>query len=385
MFTPLKRRRYDCAHHPSSVKPRQRFLPQFGLMRAYDAAHPKPIGTLLGRSISCATPMITRFAAIAAAILVSAGGALAFDPLGGARLDSHIVPAQGYNRPPADIDGGPVEPENGGPDASAMVTRIDRLERDIRRLTGQNEELQHKVQLLEEQLRAAKEAAPRQADAPRPADAPAAGMRRSDAFDPATDPAAPGAPRPLGSAAPSTPLAPAPAKPVGSVTTASPPVREVGQPLDIAHGRLVGDPPAAAPAEIAAAPAAVPPGPKEEYEEAVASLKAGKFEAAEKSLEAFLTKNPKSKFVPAATFNLGESFFLRARHREAAERYLEITQKYGQSAQAPDALLRLGQSLSAMGAKEQACASFNEIGMKYPGSAPRIREAAQRESKKNQC
>jgi len=161
-------------------------------------------------------------------------------------------------------------------------------------------------------------------------------------------------------------------------------MREIGQPLDIAHGRLVGDQPSTGP-EIPPTPAALPAGPKEEYEEAVATLKAGKFEQAEKELGAFLAKNPKSKYAPAATFNLGESFFLRGRHREAAEKYLEISQKFGQSAQAPDALLRLGQSLGAMGAKDQACASFSEIGMKYPGSAARIRDAAARESKKLSC
>lgn len=345
-------------------------------------------GRRRGRRIAPATTMMSCLV-LAAALLLAPGAARAYDPYGVARPDSGVEPAQSYNRPPADIDGGPIEPD-AGPDAAAMVTRIDRLERDIRRLTGQNEELQHKVQLLEEQLRAAKEAAPLAGEAQsRPAAAPSStpasgtGMRRGDAFDPAIDPAAPGAPRPLGSTAPSAPLPVNASRATGSI--AAPPVREVGQPLDIAHGRLVGEEPAAAPAEIAPAPAAVPPGPKEEYEEAVASLKAGRFEAAEKSLTAFLARNPKSKFVPAATFNLGESFFLRGRHREAAEKYLEISQKYGQSAQAPDALLRLGQSLGAMGAKEQACASFSEIGMKYPGSAARIREAATRESKKLQC
>ncbi|WP_442753874.1 tol-pal system protein YbgF [Methylocystis sp. JAN1] len=334
--------------------------------------------------------MISRIA-LTAALLLSAGAAPAYDPYGPARPDSDVELTQGYNRPPADFDGPPPgEIDNGGPDAAALMSRVDRLERDIRRLTGQNEELQHKVQLLEEQLRAAREIAPHPAEsapalrpATAPAPAPVAGSKRGDAFDPASDPAAPGVPKPLGSTTPSAPLPNPPKTAAGAVTTAPPP-REVGQPLDIAHGRLVGDQPAATP-QIAPAPAAAPPGPKEEYEEAVATLKAGRFEAAEKELEAFLAKNPKSKYAPAATFNLGESFFLRGRHREAAEKYLEISQKYGQSAQAPDALLRLGQSLGAMGAREQACASFNEIGMKYPGSAARIRDAASRESKKLSC
>ncbi|GLI92957.1 tol-pal system protein YbgF [Methylocystis echinoides] len=349
--------------------------------------------------------MMSRIA-LSAALCLSAGAAMAFDA-SVARPAAPVVLAQYFNHNTGQMDA-PGEPEGGagagsaaGSDPAAMPMRIERLERDLRRLTGQNEELQHKVQVLEEQLRAANAGRPVDSAAPGatahpvtpgattpaastpPAPAPVGGGRRGDAFDPAAEPNAPGAPKPLGATAPSAPLTSPPRAATGAVTNA-PPVREVGQPLDIAHGRLVGDATTPAP-EIAPAPEAVPLGPKEEYEEAVGMLKAGKFEAAEKSLQSFLARNPKSKFAPAATFNLGESFFLRARHREAAERYLEITTKYGQSAQAPDALLRLGQSLGAMGAKEQACASFNEVGVKYPGSAVRIRDAAQRESKKLQC
>lgn len=332
--------------------------------------------------------MLARTASLLTALLF-VGAAQAYDPYP-PRPDSDLESTQLYNRPPAELDDPGDAPSGGGSDAGALLTRIDRLERDLRRMTGQNEELQHKVQVLEEQLRAAKET-PAVKEAPireapvldasvRPAAststaaaATTTGLKRGDAFDPATAPTAPGAPKPLGSTQPSAPMG------------ATKPVREVGQPLDIAHGRLVGDQPIA-PAEIAPTPAeAAPMGPKEEYEAAVAALKSGKYESAEKSLASFLSKNGKTKFAPAATFNLGESFFLRGRHREAAEKYLEVSQKYASSSLAPESLLRLGQSLGAMGAKEQACASFSEIDAKYPAAANRVKEAAQREAKKISC
>ncbi|MGJ0396211.1 MAG: tol-pal system protein YbgF [Methylocystis sp.] len=334
--------------------------------------------------------MFSRYALIFALSFLAAGAAKAFELYDDPQPEPNSRHAQTYNAAPSDIYDGPEQ--RPGSEA-ATASRIDRLERELRRLTGLNEELQHRMQLLEEQLRAAKPEPPHSDAVPHgpiasspavaqtasPAAAASAGAgRRGDAFDPAAQPSAPGAPRPLGTTPASAPLDAA-ARASGPATGA--PVREVGQPLDIAHGRLVGDQPA--PAEIAAAPAI--PGPKEEYDQAVSALRAGKYEEAEKSLTTFLSKNGKGKLAPAATFNLGESYFLRGRHREAAEKYLEISTRYGDSPQAPEALLRLGQSLSAMGAKEQACASYSEINVKFPRAATRIREAAQRESRKIQC
>lgn len=333
--------------------------------------------------------MFSRYALIFVLSFLAAGAAEAFDFPYGQKPDPDSRFAQTYNGAPSDIYDG-AEQSPGSDSATAM--RIDRLERELRRLTGLNEELQHRVQLLEEQLRSAKPEPPHSETVPygpiasppaaaqtaAPPMASANAGKRGDAFDPAAQPSAPGAPRPLGTTPPSAPLDAA-ARASGPATGA--PVREVGQPLDIAHGRLVGD--QSAPAEIAAAPAI--PGPKVEYDQAVSALRAGKYEEAERSLTTFLSKNGKSKLAPAATFNLGESFFLRGRHREAAEKYLEISTKFGDSPQAPEALLRLGQSLSAMGAKEQACASYSEINVKFPRVATRVREAAQRESKKIQC
>ena len=89
--------------------------------------------------------------------------------------------------------------------------------------------------------------------------------------------------------------------------------------------------------------------------------------------------------MPDAVFYLGETYFLRNRYREAAEQYLKISTDYSKTAKAPDSLLRLGQSLDKLGAKEQACAAFAEVGRKYPNASAGLRATADREAKRVQC
>jgi tol-pal system protein YbgF len=296
--------------------------------------------------------------------LVLAGLAAAFGP----------ATAQIYNRPAGDdfetVGGGAPERDSAG-----VGMRVDRLEREMRKMTGRIEELQHQVQMLEEQLRARAESAapsaPAIAERRTPVGAGGGRTPAGDAFDPAANPNAAGAPRQLGQAAASTPLPP-PAPRTGTA-------REAGAPLDLTPPGATG--------AIAPSPAAAPPQntAKDDYEAAVGLMRGEQYEAAERSLTVFLSKFPKSKFAPAATYGLGESFYLRSRYREAAEKYLEVKVKYAQSAQAPMALLRLGQSLAQIGAREQACAAFSEIGVTYPGSEAKVRDSALRESKKLQC
>ena len=148
-----------------------------------------------------ATPI--RKASVAAALLAG----LALAPTGGAQ-------AQLFNRPPA---GGQGDPYQGGAgDPAAMMLRIERLENQIRSLTGQLEEAQFTNRRLEDQVRrlqeagvaGASDAPPRGGPPPQrrsdlsdpPMSAGGAGPRgRGDAFDPSQTPGAPGAPRVLGS------------------------------------------------------------------------------------------------------------------------------------------------------------------------------------------
>ena len=62
-----------------------------------------------------------------------------------------------------------------------------------------------------------------------------------------------------------------------------------------------------------------------------------------------------------------------------------MSTKFETTAKAPDALLRLGQSLAALGEKEAACASLGEVLRKYPRAAVAVKQGVDREQKRVRC
>ena len=87
---------------------------------------------------------------------------------------------------------------------------------------------------------------------------------------------------------------------------------------------------------------------------------------AEETMRNFAQKYPSDPLIADSQYWLGESFFQRQQYRDAAEAFLGVTTKFDKSAKAPDALLRLGQSLAALKEKEAACAALGEVMRKYP-------------------
>jgi TolA-binding protein len=89
--------------------------------------------------------------------------------------------------------------------------------------------------------------------------------------------------------------------------------------------------------------------------------------------------------VPDAQFGLGESLFQRQSYQDAATAFVALSKKYENSPKAPDALLRLGQSLAAMNERDLACAAFGDVGRKYPRAAPSLKQAVEREQRRARC
>jgi tol-pal system protein YbgF len=322
---------------------------------------------------------------------------------------------------------------------SELVMRLNRLENEVRQLTGQVEQLQYRNQQLEQQLRGAQPApasVPQRSAPPQPQYAPpptypqqtgyphqpaypqqaapqvesypppppAAG-RRGDAFDPSVSPNAPGVPRALG--APGTVAA---APPLDNVQSDEPPYigapggRQAGAPLDlgIMSEEAAYPPPRGAVRQIPGALPAPPPRnpsgtgaqqmvmapsntPKDEYDLAYGYVLRKDYALAEEGLRAFLKKHPSDRLVADANYWLGESLFQRQRYREAAESFLAVSTKFETAGKAPDSLLRLGQSLAALKEKNAACATFGELPRKYPKAPASVKQAAEKEQKRVGC
>jgi tol-pal system protein YbgF len=316
---------------------------------------------------------------LATATLVLFGSLSHADSIGPNRIPIIRI-AQSAGLPPGDIPDAPGAEQ--GADPAALLVRIDRLENQLRAATGAIEELQNRVRQDEEQIKrfredvefrlgGAKGAPPPAADAA-PVAKPA---KRSDAFDPDAAPNAPGAPQKIGTTQPSPPL------------TDTTPV--VSAPLDLRNSPSPAAP--SGPLANAAEPPVIqgitapPDDPREQYRAAMETYRGGQYDQAEKQFRAFLVKNPGNRLASDATFYLGETFLQRSRPREAAEQYLKVSTDYAKSPRAPEAMLRLGQSLAALGNNDQACATFGEIGRRYPTAAATLKKDVEREMQRDRC
>ena len=326
--------------------------------------------------------------------------------------------------------------------ATDLLVRLDQLEKQVRQLTGAVEQLQYRNQQLETNLRKMQEdnefrfselggkPAGRNASEPRtqapqpppqhqspyapqrqsytpeqpssapqqqpyeppqqtyapqqPAYAPpsepiplqpSAGQqpsgRRSDAFDPTQNPSAPGAPRQLGSVYASG-RADAPASNEGGYG---------------GYGSGLPPPPPRNPNATGSQVATLPPSQssRDLYDLANGYLARRDFALAEQSFRAFLSQYPSDPLGVDAQYGLGESLFRQQNYRDAADTFLTMTKSHASSARAPDALLRLGQSLAALKEKNLACGAFAEIGRKYPRVSPTVKQTVAREQKRVGC
>lgn len=287
--------------------------------------------------------------------------------------------AQGAPRPSLDVELAPVVR------VQATDPRVMAMEEQIRQLNGRIEELNFQILQMQDQMNKMKEdndfrfqeleggkkegmapAEPATQDAAAAPEAPkAGGIARAPAEQPAA-PAETAAATEEGAAAPGTQTG-APPKILGTVT-----FDEKGNPSNATIEP--GDAAAPAPTDgdvVAALPRS--DNPEELYRSSYQFILSGDYKTAEAGFRDYAERFPSDARIADAQYWLGESLLGQERYRDAAEVFLAASKSHPKAKKAPDMLLKLGVSLAALNQRDVACATFGEIGKRYPGASDALK------------
>lgn len=197
---------------------------------------------------------------------------------------------------------------------------------------------------------------------------------------------------------------PAPGTPVARGSTSSTPGQAPSRegvlgsvPVDAQGRPLGGNAPAAnnnQPQQTARATAPAPASgrgklpagtPQERYNYAYKLLVQSDYADAEAAFREFVGAHGQDALAGNAQYWLGETYYVRGQYEPAAQAFLQGYQGYPKSAKAPDSLLKLGMSLSAMKKNPEACAALGQLGKEFASAPPHVKDAATRERTKIGC
>jgi tol-pal system protein YbgF len=283
---------------------------------------------------------------------------------------------------------GAPPPAAGAANAGSAVdleVRMERLEQQMRDLTGRVEELGNQVGQLHQRIeqvnsdvdmRLGQAPGPTSAAVPGPAPAPPA---RPDLA----------APPPAGLPYPPAPPDGAMTPPVGNPPSGGPvpifgtlnppgagPPRQPSPRTAAAMPPTPRSVPPHTPAEPTPA-TALPAGPTtEQFDYAFKLVRKADYPAAEVALRAFVVQHPKDHLAGSAQYWLGETYFARGRYLEAASAFAEGYKRWPKGPKAADDLLKLGISLSRANEKPNACLALDQLNHDFPHPGTAIRERA---------
>ena len=125
--------------------------------------------------------------------------------------------------------------------------------------------------------------------------------------------------------------------------------------------------------------------PQEQYQHAFSLLSQANYTEAEQALRTFIEQHPADPLAGNAKYWLGETHYVRQDFQQAAIAFAEAYQEYPDNTKAPDNLLKLGMSLSALGNNADACGTFDELLKRYPNAAVTVAQRAEQERLRLAC
>ena len=246
------------------------------------------------------------------------------------------------------------------PDLDPLIRRLSELEDSIGRLTGQMEELGHKVEQISQKTDRLQKQLDFQASQGMRADAGANAAAAPSADMPAT-------PAPSGNAVAS----------LAAPDAAAPSLRG-------APPANLGQIPANAP--LPTPSVARPADPKSEFDSAMNLLARAQYDQASQAFRKFADDHPTEDKASDALYWTGDiAYSAKKDYPEAARDFAELLKKYPKAQHAPEGMLKLGLALFELGQMKEGCAALAALPAKYPDATAAVATRAKSERTSNKC
>jgi tol-pal system protein YbgF len=108
------------------------------------------------------------------------------------------------------------------------------------------------------------------------------------------------------------------------------------------------------------------------YDAAFSALKGADYQRAISGFRNFVATYPGSALASNAQYWLGEAYYVNKEYQNAIAAFQKVTTDWPDSRKAPDALVKIGFTQSAMGRNGDARVTLEDVVRRYPGT-----EAAQ--------
>jgi len=254
--------------------------------------------------------------------------------------------------------------ESAGPAVARLEVRLSELEQELRATTGRIEEMNFRLRQLDERL----DKLVADVDYRLTRQGAAAGSTPTGSQGPASPSVSPAEPGAAGSGAPMV---------LGRMPKSE---------MEARKGELDPSerPPSAG--EAAEPDDVLPEGtPREQYAYGFGLMRKADYDEAETAFKEFLVAHPDDPLADNARYWLGETYYVRGDYARAAETFLEGYQRNKAGPKAPDTLLKLGMSLSALGKNKEACATYGELKKTLPDAPATIKGRADKERQRLGC
>jgi tol-pal system protein YbgF len=104
------------------------------------------------------------------------------------------------------------------------------------------------------------------------------------------------------------------------------------------------------------------------YDTAFAVLRSGRYAESAQQFQAFLDAYPNGTYTPNALYWLGESYYVTQNYELALQQFQDLVRRYPTHDKAPGALLKVGLSQYGLQDMDAAEATLTEVAARYPGT-----------------